>query len=102
MELSRPNWLITSLSPGQGEKMSRRSLAAGDIAGLKSLLDQLMDRALRQTGHSYPYISIQEAGTIGVSWRRASRATLLIRHRWRLLGDGAARKRTGSTAKRCC
>ena len=26
MELSRSSWLITSLSPGQGEKMSRRSL----------------------------------------------------------------------------
>jgi hypothetical protein len=34
LELSRSVWLITSLSPGSGEKMSKRSVAAGDIAAL--------------------------------------------------------------------
>ena len=34
MELSRSAWLITSLSPGGGEKMSRHTLAAGDIGAL--------------------------------------------------------------------
>src|ERR1039458_6354983 len=33
MELSRSAWLITSLSPGAGEKMSRHSVVAGDGAG---------------------------------------------------------------------
>jgi len=32
LELSRSNWLVTSLSPGKGEKMSKHSVAAGDTA----------------------------------------------------------------------
>ena len=34
LELSRSTWLITSLSPGSGEKMSKHSVHGGDIAGL--------------------------------------------------------------------
>ena len=34
LELSRSTWLITSLSPGGGEKMSKYSVSAGDIDGL--------------------------------------------------------------------
>ena len=30
LELSRSNWLITSLSPGKGEKMSKHSVSVGD------------------------------------------------------------------------
>ena len=33
-ELSRSTWLITSLSPGGGEKMSKHSVPAGDICVL--------------------------------------------------------------------
>ena len=38
LELSRSTWLVTSLSPGRGEKMSKHSVAAGDIAGLPGAL----------------------------------------------------------------
>jgi len=34
LELSRKTWLITSLSPGKGEKMSKHGVTAGDTAGL--------------------------------------------------------------------
>ena len=34
MELSRSIWLITSLSPGGGEKMSKHSVPAGDVGAL--------------------------------------------------------------------
>jgi hypothetical protein len=34
LELSRSSWLVTSLSPGGGEKMSKHSVCAGNIAGL--------------------------------------------------------------------
>jgi transposase len=34
LELSRSKWVVTSLSPGNGERMSQYSLAAGDIGGL--------------------------------------------------------------------
>ena len=37
LELSRSKWLVTSLSPGNGEKMSKRSLEAGDMPGLMCL-----------------------------------------------------------------
>ena len=30
LELSRSTWLITSMSPGGGEKMSKHSVSAGD------------------------------------------------------------------------
>ena len=34
LELSRSIWLITSLSPGFAEKMSKHSVRAGDVAAL--------------------------------------------------------------------
>src|SRR5260221_6946411 len=34
LELSRRTWLITSLSPGGGEKMSKHSVPASDVPGL--------------------------------------------------------------------
>lgn len=37
MELSRSTWLITALLPGNGEKMSKYSIAAGNTAGLFDL-----------------------------------------------------------------
>ena len=32
LELSRSTWLITSLSPGGGEKMSKQVVRVGDVA----------------------------------------------------------------------
>src|SRR3954468_4145314 len=34
LELSRSTWVITSLAPGGGEKMSKHSVRNGDIAGV--------------------------------------------------------------------
>ncbi|MER8951063.1 IS110 family transposase, partial [Mesorhizobium sp. M0959] len=34
LELSRSKWLVTSLSPGGGERMSRHLVPGGDIPGL--------------------------------------------------------------------
>jgi transposase len=33
LELSRDRWVITSLSPGKGEKMSKHSTDSGDVKG---------------------------------------------------------------------
>jgi transposase len=41
LELSRSNWLVTSLSPGKGEKMSKHSVTAGDTAELMKLFAEL-------------------------------------------------------------
>jgi transposase len=65
LELSRKTWLITSLSPGAGEKMSKHALEAGDIAGLLARFAQLREKARARTGQDYPVITIQEAGLDG-------------------------------------
>jgi transposase len=65
MELSRTTWLITSLSPGAGEKMSKHSLRSGDIAGLLSRFAQLKEKARMRTGKAFPVLVIQEAGLDG-------------------------------------
>ena len=65
LELSRSMWLITSLSPGGGEKMSKHSVPGGDITGLLMRLAQLREKARGRTGKSFPIIVIQEAGLDG-------------------------------------
>jgi transposase len=65
LELSRSTWLITSLSPGGGEKMSKHSVRGGDIAGLLERLAQLQEKARTRTGKSLEIIVIQEAGLDG-------------------------------------
>jgi transposase len=65
LELSRSTWLVTSLSPGKGEKMSKYRVAAGDMAELLTLFADLRRKAEVRTGQSYPIITIQEAGLDG-------------------------------------
>lgn len=65
MELSRSTWLITSLSPGNGEKMSKHAVHGGDVAGLMARFSQLRDKAQARTGRCFPIIVIQEAGLDG-------------------------------------
>jgi transposase len=65
LELSRSNWLTTSLSPGKGEKMSKHSITTGDVAGLIKLFTDLRRKAEARTGESYPIVTIQEAGLDG-------------------------------------
>ena len=65
MELSRSIWLITSLSPGGGEKMSKHTLPAGDIGALLARFSELGQKASMRTERSFPIIVIQEAGLDG-------------------------------------
>jgi transposase len=65
LELSRSSYLITSLSPGAGEKMSVHSAPAGEVAGLFGRFAQLKEKARARTGRDYPIIVIQEAGLDG-------------------------------------
>jgi len=71
LELSRSSWLITSLSPGGGERMSKHSVAAGDIRVLLTRFSALQQKALARTGRSFPIIVIQEAGLDGFWIHRA-------------------------------
>ncbi|MGN8119638.1 IS110 family transposase [Labrys sp. 22185] len=65
MELSRSSWVITSLSPGAGEKMSRHSTAANDLPGLLELFAKLKGKTRARVGKDFPIIVIQEAGLDG-------------------------------------
>jgi len=65
LELSRSVWLITSLSPGAGETMSKHSVRGGDVAGLLTRFAQLQEKACARTGQMFPIIVIQEAGLDG-------------------------------------
>ena len=65
LELSRSTWLITSLSPGRGEKMSKHSVPAGEIAALLARFWDLREKALARAQKRFPLIVIQEAGLDG-------------------------------------
>ena len=65
LELSRSTWLITSLSPGVGEKLSKHSIPAGDAGALLARLTLLRQKATARTGRAFPIIVIQEAGLDG-------------------------------------
>ena len=71
LELSRSIWLITSVSPGGGQKMSKHSVSAGDTAALLMRFSELDKKAFTQTGKSFPIIVIQEAGLDGFWIHRA-------------------------------
>jgi transposase len=65
MELSRSSWVITSLTPSCGEKMSKHSVLAGDVTGLFDRFNRLQEKARRRTAQVFPFVVIQEAGLDG-------------------------------------
>ena len=65
LELSRTTWLVTSLSPGTREKMSKHSAPAGDIGGLLVRLRSLQERVRARRKQLPPLVVIQEAGLEG-------------------------------------
>jgi len=71
LEMSRSVWLITSLSPGAGEKISRHSVEAGNLAGLLERFSLLRSKARQRTGFDHPIITIFEAGLDGFWVHRA-------------------------------
>src|SRR6267378_3712953 len=112
MELSRRAWLITSLSPGGGEKMSKHSVPASDVSGLLRRFAELKRKAAARTGRDFPLIVIQEAGLDGfwihrvlqsegieshvvdpvsIATSRRRRRAKTDRNRWRSAGSCAAR-----------
>ena len=65
LELSQSKWLITSLSPGAGEKLSKFTLPASDVAGMLTRFAELQRKAKARTGQDFPLVVIQEAGLDG-------------------------------------
>ena len=79
-------WLITSLSPGRGEKMSKHMVVGSDVTAMLACFAELKRKAQARTGRNFPIIIIQEAGLDGF-WihvfcrPRVSRATSSIQRR---------------------
>jgi transposase len=65
LELSQSKWLITSLAPGNGQKMSKFPVTARDIAGLLDCFAEVQRKAEARTGTRYGFVVIQEAGLDG-------------------------------------
>jgi transposase len=65
MELSRTTWLLTSLSPGGGERMSKHAVRSGNVAGPLARFSLLRDKVRLRTGQVVPIIVMQEAGLDG-------------------------------------
>jgi len=61
MELSRTSWLLTSVSPGDGERMSKHAVRSGDVAGLRARFSLLKEKVRTRTGLAVSIIVIQEA-----------------------------------------
>jgi transposase len=107
LELSRSTWLITSLSPGSGERMSKYPIRGGDVAGLLDQLARLRAKAQARTGKTFPIIVIQEAGLDGFWLHRVLEREGIESH----VVDAASvltsrrrrrRRRTASMERRCC
>ncbi len=65
LELSQSKWLLTSLALGNGGKMSKFMITAGDVAGLLARFSELQRKAETRTGKRYTFVVIQEAGLDG-------------------------------------
>src|SRR3712207_6773909 len=65
LELSRDRWVITSLSPGKGERLSKHSIDSGDMKGLLNHIRALRAKAQARTAKSFPIAVIYEAGLDG-------------------------------------
>ncbi len=64
LELSRSTWLITSLSPGSGEKMAKYGISAGDLAALRR--DSWGSSRRRSRGRENPFNRRHSGG--GTGW----------------------------------
>jgi transposase len=65
MELSQSKWLITSPSPGSGEKLSKFTATNGGVAGTLSRFAGLQRKVQARTARRFPHIVVQEAGLDG-------------------------------------
>ena len=106
LELSRSIWLMTSLSPGGGQKMSKRSVPAGDVAALLARFSELKRKASERTGNLFRSSSFKKqvltaSGFIACWKAKASKAMSSIRPRSRRRAGGGAPRPTRSMARRC-
>ena len=76
LELSRSTWLITSLVPGGGDKMSKHSVRNGDIAGLLNHLTVVSRErhscfaSIRRSGSTVGLAQVQEIWIVAEALER--------------------------------
>lgn len=70
LELSRSSWVVTSLSPGAGERLSRVQVAAGDLKALRGRFLLLQAKCRAGLNRDYQLVVIQEAGLDAFSLHR--------------------------------
>ena len=80
LELSRSKWLITSLSPDGGGKMSKHMVTGGNVAETLACFAELKRKAQARTGRSFPIIVIQKAGLDGYWVHRVLQAESIESH----------------------
>jgi hypothetical protein len=102
LELSRSTWLITSLSPRGGEKMSKHGVSAGNIAALLMRLSELKQKAFARTSSLFRRRGWMGFGFIACCSARGLRAMSSIRPQLRPHDAGGGPKPTRSTAKPWC
>lgn len=74
LELSGKTWLVATSAPGD-PRISKRTLDAGDGAGLVELLEELRRRVEQRRASPVPIVAVQEAGLDGFWLHR-----LLVAH----------------------
>jgi hypothetical protein len=108
LELSRSTWLITSVSPGAGEKMSKHSVPSGDIAELLARLYRTEAQGACADGTNlFPSLLFKKpvwtgSGFIAFCDARESRAMSSTRPRLRRYTGVGGSRRIGSTVKLRC
>src|SRR3954469_19021660 len=80
LELARSAWLVTSVSPGGSEKMSKHQVCAGDVAGLLTCFAELQAKARARSGQLFPLIVVQEAVLDGFGRRRVLQSEVIESH----------------------
>jgi transposase len=101
---SAKSWLVATSAPGE-EKVSKRTVSAGDGRALLDLLAGLREKAERRIGKPVKVVVIQEAGLDGFWLHRlleGSKATSWIPPRSRWTGASGAARPTPSTPTRYC
>jgi hypothetical protein len=95
LELSRSVWLITSLSPGAGETMSKHSVRGGDVAGLLMRFAHLREKAHARTGLLRDDLEWRSAAIRLVICCRGRTMIVAPRHRCKRFVDCRCERQSG-------
>jgi len=80
LETVTSKWLITSLAPGNREKMSKFIVAARDVARLLARFAEVQRKAKARTSKRFGFVAIQEAGLDGLWLHRVLEAEGIESH----------------------